>query len=85
MAMWVGLASKMSGGGDRKERFEDDAAQRAADTFSTVVFWLWVALALLCFVVALVLAARCGGGWRQFLPAVLDPWVYIILRIANPC
>lgn len=57
----------------------------AMTTIQVVWFWMVVALSIIFLVIALVLAAQCGGGWRQYLPAVLDPWVYIILRIANPC
>jgi hypothetical protein len=48
------------------------------------ITWLSLLLLLTLLVIALVMASQCGGGW-QYLAAILDPWVYIVLRVAVPC
>lgn len=35
--------------------------------------------------IAIMVAARCGGGFRDYLAAVLEPYVYLVIRLVVPC
>lgn len=63
----------------RVEGFEDEQSE--------FLFWffLWLTLNLVLLAIALILAYRCGGGIRQYFAAALEPWFYILIRLAVPC
>ena len=35
--------------------------------------------------IAIMVAARCGGGFREYAAAVLEPYVYLVIRLVVPC
>jgi len=35
--------------------------------------------------IAIMVAARCGGGFRQYAGAILEPYVYLVIRLVVPC
>jgi hypothetical protein len=42
-------------------------------------------LFLLILGIALIVASQCGGGFRQYAAAILEPYAYLIIRLAVPC
>jgi hypothetical protein len=35
--------------------------------------------------IAVMVAARCGGGFREYFAAILEPYVYLVIRLVVPC
>ena len=35
--------------------------------------------------ITIMVAARCGGGFREYAAAVLEPYVYLVIRLVVPC
>lgn len=66
----------------RKEGF-DDPAMLAAQDRELYIAELILFLAVLG--VAVVVASRCGGGFRQYAGAVLEPYVFLVIRLVVPC
>lgn len=34
---------------------------------------------------AVLVASRCGGGFRQYAGAILEPYAYLVIRLVVPC
>lgn len=84
------LSGMMMRGMSRETFVEADEREEAAEAGligGDQVFWLvlWLVLNLALLTIALVLASRCGGGLNQYVAAGLEPWVYILIRLATPC
>jgi hypothetical protein len=45
----------------------------------TIVVWA------ILFIIAVAVAASCGAGFRDYVVVVLDPFVYLMIRLAVPC
>lgn len=59
-----------------------------ADTVVNIEGHLYVEeliLFLLVLGIALIVASQCGGDFRQYAAAILEPYAYIIIRLAVPC
>ena len=48
---------------------------------AAVLFAVW----LLFVALAAAVAVSCGAGFRDYVVVVLDPWVYLMIRLAVPC
>ena len=35
--------------------------------------------------IAVMVASRCGGGFREYTAAILEPYVYLVIRLVVPC
>lgn len=65
----------------RDEGFQDPAAvHRDRDLYLAELI-----LFLAILGVAVLVAARCGGGFRQYAGAVLEPYVFLVIRLVVPC
>jgi hypothetical protein len=54
------------------------------ERYASVFMGLSLLLLAILLAVALYVAYSAGGGWRNYVPAALDPWAYILLRIVFP-
>lgn len=64
----------------RKRENFDDAGAIERDLFLAELV-LFIAI----LGAAILVAGRCGGGFRQYAGAVLEPYVYLIVRLVVPC
>lgn len=80
----VGLALQgMRNGTANKQKQEG-----YADTVVSIEGSLYIEeliLFLLILGIALIVASQCGGGFRQYAAAILEPYAYLIIRLAVPC
>ena len=71
---------------DRRDRHHND---RNDDWYwsehdSTMAFLFFVGW-LFLLIVAVAVAVSCSAGIRDYVVVVLDPWVYLMIRLAVPC
>lgn len=46
---------------------------------------VWFSLWLVLVAIGVAVAMSCGAGFREYAVVVLDPWTYILIRLAVPC
>lgn len=63
----------------RKEGFDDPVGVDRDLYIAELILFLAV------LGVAVMVASRCGGGFRQYAGAVLEPYVYLVIRLVVPC
>jgi len=70
-----------------REKLRKDAS--AIETTASVVYsssdMILDLIFLATLAVALYVASRCGGDFRQYAGAILEPYVYLIVRLVVPC
>ncbi len=64
---------------DRYDRGDDGDHWWIDPIFVTILVWA------VLFVIAVAVAASCGAGFRDYVVVVLDPFVYLMIRLAVPC
>jgi hypothetical protein len=72
--------------GTRRERFSEEEEPESLwgdpnIVAAAVLFAVW----LLFVAIAAAVAVSCGAGFRDYVVVVLDPWVYLMIRLAVPC
>jgi hypothetical protein len=70
----------------RPEGFSAGSSESSEDMerYASVFFGLSLLLLAILLAISLYIAYSAGGGWRNYVPAALDPWAYILLRIVFP-
>lgn len=48
-------------------------------------YWLELTLLVLMWTFAIFTAVRCGGNPAELVAAVLEPYVYLLIRLVVPC
>lgn len=64
------------------------SAPREAFEGQEVVCDVYAAEAILFLAIlgiAVMVASRCGGGFREYAAAILEPYVYLVIRLVIPC
>ena len=68
----------------RRERYgetEDEGWGSPQIIAAAVWFSLWLVLVA----IGVAVAMSCRAGFREYAVVVLDPWTYILIRLAVPC
>lgn len=67
---------------NKKDAFATETTVRVVYSSSDMIRDL-IFLAFLA--VAIYVASQCGGDIRQYAGAILEPYFYLIIRLAVPC
>lgn len=66
---------------DKNDKYDDvdDGNWWISQLLLTLFVWL------VLLVIAVAVAASCNAGFRDYVVVVLDPFVYLMIRLAVPC
>ena len=79
----IGYAADLIAPNPKQETFSGGSSEEM-DRYASVFFGLSLLLLAILLSIAMYIAYSAGGGWRNYVPAALDPWAYILLRIVFP-